>query len=87
MERRGYRLTRWADDFVVVCRSRKEAEAALTFAQAFLKEELGVDLHPGKTRIVHVNHGFEFLGYKVKRGKGLRVAAQRRSAPTNPQNL
>ena len=87
MEQRGYRLTRWADDFVVVCRSRKEAEAALTFAQAFLKEELGVDLHPGKTRIVHVNHGFEFLGYKVKRGKGLRIAAQKRSAPTNPQNL
>jgi group II intron reverse transcriptase/maturase len=87
MEERGYRLTRWADDFVIACRTRKEAEAALAFAQTFLKERLGVDLHSGKTRIVHVNHGFEFLGYKVKRGKGLRIAAKRRSAPTNPQNL
>ena len=63
MEEHGYRLTRWADDFVVPCRTRKEAEAALAFAQAFLKERLGVDLHSGKTRIVHINHGFEFLGY------------------------
>jgi RNA-directed DNA polymerase len=30
---------------------------------------LGVQLHPQKTRIVHVRHGFEFLGYKIKRGK------------------
>jgi hypothetical protein len=28
-----------------------------------------VELHPQKTRIVHVQHGFEFLGYKIKRGK------------------
>ena len=31
--------------------------------------ELGVQLHPQKTRIVHVRQGFEFLGYKIKRGK------------------
>lgn len=54
MEERGYRLTRWADDFVVACRTLKDAEAALAFAQHFLKEKLGVDLHMGKTRIVPV---------------------------------
>lgn len=32
-------------------------------------EELGVQLHPQKTRIVHVRQGFEFLGYKIKRGQ------------------
>jgi RNA-directed DNA polymerase len=32
-------------------------------------ERLGVELHPQKTRIVHVREGFEFLGYKIKRGK------------------
>jgi RNA-directed DNA polymerase len=32
---------------------------------------LGVELHPQKTRIVHVQHGFEFLGYMIKRGKSL----------------
>ena len=31
--------------------------------------QLGVELHPQKTRIVHVRYGFEFLGYKIKRGK------------------
>jgi hypothetical protein len=31
--------------------------------------ELGVQLHPQKTRIVHVRQGFEFLGYKIKRGQ------------------
>jgi hypothetical protein len=31
-------------------------------------EKLGVTLHREKTQIVHVRHGFEFLGYKIKRG-------------------
>jgi RNA-directed DNA polymerase len=87
MTEAGYRLTRFADDFVVVCRTRQEAEAALTFARAFLHERLGVSLHPEKTRIVHVAHGFEFLGYKIKRGKGLRMSAQKRTSKANPLNL
>jgi hypothetical protein len=37
-------------------------------ARRILKQ-LGVELHPQKTRIVHVRDGFEFLGYKIKRGK------------------
>jgi RNA-directed DNA polymerase len=32
-------------------------------------KQLGVELHPQKTRIVDVQHGFEFLGYIIKRGK------------------
>ena len=44
-------------------------------AQKILNE-LGVQLHPQKTRIVHVRHGFEFLGYKIKRGKQLRAVGQ-----------
>jgi RNA-directed DNA polymerase len=83
----GFRLTRWADDFVVLCETREEAQRALAFARRFLREELGVELHPQKTRIVHISHGFEFLGYKVKQGKGLRLAAQRRTSRAHPQNL
>jgi hypothetical protein len=56
-------------------------------AESFLRDELGVSLHPEKTRIVHVDHGFEFLGYKVKRGKGLRLSATRRTSHANPHNL
>ncbi len=48
-----------ADDFVVLCRTRAEAQRALRFAQQFLQVELGVTLHPVKTRIAHISHGFE----------------------------
>jgi group II intron reverse transcriptase/maturase len=72
MRRRGYRLTRYADDWVVTCTSAEEARAAIAAALRILSE-LGVQLHPQKTRIVHVRQGFEFLGYKIKRGKQLRL--------------
>jgi group II intron reverse transcriptase/maturase len=66
--RRGYRLTRYADDWVVTCHTRAEAQRVLMEATA-LRKTLGVTLNAGKTRIVHVQVGFEFLGYKIKRGK------------------
>jgi RNA-directed DNA polymerase len=67
MRRRGYQLTRYADDWVITCRSRREAEAARRCADKILAT-LGVRVNPQKTRIVHVRHGFAFLGYKIKRG-------------------
>jgi group II intron reverse transcriptase/maturase len=73
MRRKGYQLTRFADDWVVTCKSAEEARAVITAALRILKE-LGVELHPQKTRIVHVQHGFEFLGYKIKRGKQLKLS-------------
>jgi group II intron reverse transcriptase/maturase len=77
MRRRGYRLTRYADDWVVTCRSRAEALAALAVATRILAV-LGVELNTEKTRIVPVREGFEFLGYRIKRGKRpLRLPAQR----------
>jgi group II intron reverse transcriptase/maturase len=69
MRWRGYRLTRYADDWVVTCRTRAEAQAALAAATKIL-ESTGVELNAVKTRIVHVKWGFEFLGYKIKRGGG-----------------
>jgi group II intron reverse transcriptase/maturase len=72
MRRKGYQLTRYADDWVLTCTSVAEARAAVAAALRILKE-LGVQLHPQKTRIVHVRQGFEFLGYKIKRGKQLRL--------------
>jgi group II intron reverse transcriptase/maturase len=67
MRRQGYQLTRYADDWAVTCRSRREAEAALRCAEKVLAT-LGVRLNLQKTRIVHVRQGFAFLGYKIKRG-------------------
>jgi chorismate mutase len=53
---------------VITCKSAAEARAAIVAAQRIL-EQLIVQLHPQKTRIVHVRQGFEFLGFKIKRGQ------------------
>jgi RNA-directed DNA polymerase len=53
---------------VITCKTAAEARSAVDAANRILKQ-LGVELHPQKTRIVHVQDGFEFLGYKIKRGK------------------
>jgi len=68
MRLKGYQLTRYADDWVITCRTAAEARAAVDAALRILKQ-LGVELHPQKTRIVHIQQGFEFLGYKIKRGQ------------------
>lgn len=77
MRRRGYQLTRYADDWVVTCRSAAEARAVIAVAAKILGT-LGVELHAEKTRIVHIREGFEFLGFKIKRGsRSLRLPASK----------
>lgn len=77
MRRRDYRLTRYADDWVITCRTRSDAERALAEATTVLTA-LGVTLNTEKTRIVHATAGFEFLGYKIKRGsRPMRLAASK----------
>lgn len=87
MTAEGYVTVRWADDFVVLCRTRAEANRALVFARRILQKELGVQVHPQKTQVVHVSQGFEFLGYKVKGGKGYRMPASRRRVKGNSRDL
>jgi RNA-directed DNA polymerase len=69
MERRGWEMVRYADDFIVLCRTREEADAVL----AFLREwtvAAGLTLHPTKTRIVNAqDEGFDFLGWHFRGGK------------------
>ena len=83
----GYVMIRWADDFVILCRTRAEANRVLISARRFLDEQLGVELHPQKTQVVHVSWGFEFLGYKLKGGQGYRMPASKRQVKGNPQDL
>ena len=47
---RGYRMVRYADDFVILCRSRGEADAALEEVRAWVSEA-GLTLHPTKTHV------------------------------------
>jgi len=86
MVRRGYRLTRFADDWVVLCRTRAEAQRVLEEAKEILKE-LGLTLHHEKTKIVHIAWGFEFLGYKLKRGRGLKLPKEKLSKKTNAHGI
>jgi RNA-directed DNA polymerase len=77
MRLKGYKVSRWADDWVITCKSREEAQMALIAAQRVL-EKLGVTLHPEKTRTVHVTQGFTFLGYKIKQGtRPLKLAEEK----------
>ena len=60
MRSKGYQLTRYADDWIITCTTATEAHVALEAASRVLKE-LGVNINPQKTRIVHVRHGFDAL--------------------------
>jgi RNA-directed DNA polymerase len=71
MARRGYRMVRYADDFVVLCRSREAALAALEEVRAWV-EVNGLTLHPEKTHVGDcrvAGEGFEFLGYRFEAGQ------------------
>jgi len=70
MEESGYRMVRYADDFVIVCRTQAEALAAFRQIEAWVTAN-GLTLHPDKTRIGDCRQpgqGFEFLGYRFEAG-------------------
>lgn len=67
----GYRMVRYADDFVVLCRSREEAAAALAEICRWV-EDNGLCLHPDKTHVGDCRQpgeGFDFLGYRFEAGR------------------
>jgi RNA-directed DNA polymerase len=62
----GIAMVRYADDFVILCRSRTEADQALAKVKQWV-EENGLTLHPTKTKIVDARtDGFDFLGYTFR---------------------
>jgi RNA-directed DNA polymerase len=70
MAERGLEMVRYADDFVILCRSPEEAARALQEVQQWTAAA-GLQLHPHKTRIVDAmksGDGFDFLGYHFERG-------------------
>ena len=69
MAKQGYEMIRYADDFVILCRSEAEAGAARAEVQAWTASA-GLTLHPTKTRIVDAREpgGFDFLGYHFAAG-------------------
>jgi RNA-directed DNA polymerase len=59
-------LTRYADDLVVCCHSRQQAEQVQARLAAWLASR-GLALNQAKTRIVHLSKGFDFLGFTLRR--------------------
>lgn len=57
-----FKLIRYADDFIVLCKSKEQAEEALTAAKTAL-EKLKLEIKPSKTNIVSFDEGFQYLGY------------------------
>lgn len=72
IEALGYRLVRYADDFVILCRSREQAEQALVDVGAVL-DDLLLELNASKTRITSFAEGLHFLGYLLIGGMSLRM--------------
>ena len=73
MEQSGRQMVRYADDFVILCRSEAEALAALRQVEAWVAAN-GLTLHPDKTRVgdsSQPGQGFDFLGYRFEAGRRL----------------
>ena len=65
LEEHGYRFVRYADDFVVLCRTPGQAQEALALIRPLLTERLGLELSPEKTKVTQFRKGFAFLGFDI----------------------
>jgi len=71
LKEKGYRMVRYADDFVVLCQSAEQAQAALAEVKAWV-EQNGLKLNADKTHVGdcrEAGEGFEFLGYRFEAGR------------------
>jgi RNA-directed DNA polymerase len=64
--RTKYSMCRYADDFVVMCQTKEEAEHVRVLLADYLTDR-GLTLAEDKTKITHVEEGFDFLGFNVRR--------------------
>ncbi|MED4025791.1 group II intron reverse transcriptase/maturase [Priestia megaterium] len=67
-------VVRYADDFVILCETKEEAESMYDKLKPYL-EKRGLELAPEKTKVTHISEGFDFLGfnfrqYPTKKEKG-----------------
>ncbi|TCM33101.1 group II intron reverse transcriptase/maturase [Kribbella sp. VKM Ac-2568] len=63
----NYRLIRYADDFVIVVTGEREHAERVREEVAGVIAPMGLRLSPEKTRVVHIDHGFDFLGFTIRR--------------------
>ncbi len=65
LEEAGYRFVRYADDFVVLCKSERQAKEALDLVSKLLADQLSLALSPEKTHVTTFKKGFAFLGFQI----------------------
>jgi group II intron reverse transcriptase/maturase len=65
LDQRGYRFVRYADDFVVLCQNKQQAQEALEVVREVLQGELGLTLSPEKTGMTTYGKGYDFLGFRL----------------------
>jgi RNA-directed DNA polymerase len=65
LDARGYKFVRYADDFVILCKSKNQAIEALELSRNILEAQMKLELSSEKTKIVHITDGFDFLGFHV----------------------
>ena len=62
-ESNNFKFVRYADDFVVLCKTKEQAIEALELSKNILEGQMQLELSPEKTKIVHILEGFDFLGF------------------------
>ena len=65
LDANGFKFVRYADDFVVLCKSIHQAEKAYELVQRIVQQDLDLELSPEKTKMVRLSEGFEFLGFYI----------------------
>src|SRR5262249_46916277 len=77
------RLVRYADDFVVMVKGTREHAEALRAETSSVLSPVGLRLSEEKTRVCHIDEGFDFLGYRIQR-RAWRGRANKRAVYTYP---
>lgn len=98
MKAQGYRMVRYADDFVILCETAQHAQEALEQVRQWVAQN-GLNLHPDKTHVgdcTQRGQGFEFLGYRFEAGrrwvrdkslKGLKDKVREKTKRTRGESL
>jgi RNA-directed DNA polymerase len=63
-------IVRYADDFVVICKTKEQAEGIKGRITDFIKKTIGLELSEEKTKITHISEGFDFLSFNFRKNNG-----------------
>ena len=79
LQEQGYRFVRYADDFVIVCKSKSQAKESRKFVEHLLVNDLGLELSQEKTVITTYGKGYDFLGFRLSsRSRRMRLKSAKK---------